>query len=70
MWSTCSIETGHRTQAPQVTQSQTTSSVTAPDERVGFAACRRTVLLEEAVAKAHDEEPATAPRRSPAGQAS
>ena len=31
MWSTCSIETGHsRTQAPQVTQSQTTLSVTAP----------------------------------------
>ncbi len=31
MWSTCSIETGHScTQAPQVTQSQTTSSVTAP----------------------------------------
>ena len=30
MWSTCSIETGHScTQAPQVTQSQTTSSVTA-----------------------------------------
>jgi hypothetical protein len=30
MWSTCSIETGHsRTQAPQVTQSHTTSSVTA-----------------------------------------
>ncbi len=30
MWSTCSIDTGHsRTQAPQVTQSQTTSSVTA-----------------------------------------
>ena len=31
MWSTCSIDTGHsRTQAPQVTQSQTTSSLTAP----------------------------------------
>ena len=31
MWSTCSIDTGHsRTQAPQVTQSQTTLSVTAP----------------------------------------
>jgi hypothetical protein len=31
MWSTCSIDTGHsRTQAPQVTQSHTTSSVTAP----------------------------------------
>ena len=31
MWSTCSIETGHScTQAPHVTQSQTTSSVTAP----------------------------------------
>ena len=30
MWSTCSIDTGHsRTQAPQVTQSQTTLSVTA-----------------------------------------
>ena len=30
MWSTCSIETGHScTHAPQVTQSQTTSSVTA-----------------------------------------
>ena len=30
MWSTCSIDTGHSwTQAPQVTQSQTTSSVTA-----------------------------------------
>jgi hypothetical protein len=30
MWSTCSIETGHScTQAPQVTQSQTTSSETA-----------------------------------------
>ena len=34
MWSTCSIETGHsRTHAPQVTQSQTTSSVTAPGTR-------------------------------------
>ena len=31
MWSTCSIETGHSwMQAPHVTQSQTTSSVTAP----------------------------------------
>ena len=31
MWSMCSIDTGHsRTQAPQVTQSQTTLSVTAP----------------------------------------
>ena len=31
MWSTCSIETGHScTHAPQVTQSHTTSSVTAP----------------------------------------
>ena len=31
MWSTCSIETGHScTHAPHVTQSQTTSSVTAP----------------------------------------
>ena len=30
MWSTCSIATGHSwTQAPQVTQSQTTSSLTA-----------------------------------------
>jgi hypothetical protein len=30
MWSMCSIDTGHsRTQAPQVTQSHTTSSVTA-----------------------------------------
>ena len=30
MWSTCSIDTGHScTQAPQVTQSHTTSSVTA-----------------------------------------
>ncbi len=30
MWSTCSIDTGHAcTQAPQVTQSHTTSSVTA-----------------------------------------
>ena len=30
MWSMCSIETGHsRTQAPQVTQSHTTLSVTA-----------------------------------------
>ena len=30
MWSTCSIDTGHsRTQAPQVTQSHTTLSVTA-----------------------------------------
>jgi hypothetical protein len=30
MWSTCSIETGHAcTQAPHVTQSQTTSSLTA-----------------------------------------
>ena len=30
MWSTCSIDTGHsRTHAPQVTQSQTTLSVTA-----------------------------------------
>ena len=31
MWSTCSIETGHSwTHAPHVTQSHTTSSVTAP----------------------------------------
>ena len=31
MWSTCSIDTGHsRTQAPQVTQSHTTLSLTAP----------------------------------------
>ena len=61
MWSTCSIETGHSwTHAPQVTQSQTTSSVTAL-ARAGVGSnapsarsCR--ALGEQLVAEAHDQE--------------
>ena len=65
MWSMCSIATGHsRTQAPQVTQSQTTSSETAfGTSGVGveaLAAVRRRqqvrALAEQLVADAHDQE--------------
>ena len=39
MWSMCSIDTGHScTQAPQVTQSHTTSSLTAPGTSGGDSA--------------------------------
>jgi hypothetical protein len=63
MWSTCSIATGHsRTQAPQVTQSQTTSSETAAErgaaEGLPGCAARQELrsLREELVADAHDQE--------------
>ena len=65
MWSTCSIATGHScTHAPQVTQSQTTSSLTAfGTSGVGsnasppfWAASRLRALGEELVAEPHDQE--------------
>ena len=59
MWSTCSIETGHScTHAPQVTQSQTTSSVTAPGTSADALSPveHRRPLVEETVAEAHDEK--------------
>ena len=59
MWSTCSIETGHSwTHAPQVTQSQTTSSVTAfGTSGVSVSSGERyRALGEELVANAHDQE--------------
>ncbi len=59
MWSTCSIETGHScTQAPHVTQSQTTSSVTAfgtSGERSPPGESRRP-LREQLIADSHDQE--------------
>ena len=61
MWSTCSIDTGHsRTQAPQVTQSQTTSSVTAfgtsGAARPSAPAQQRRPVLEDLVAQPHDQQ--------------
>jgi len=65
MWSTCSIETGQAcTQAPQVTQSQTTSSVTAAGtKRRGLVVLpgalrveQLRALLEDLVAQAHDQQ--------------
>ena len=51
MWSTCSIDTGHAcTHAPQVTQSHTDSSGTAPGDQ------RRLLMGEHEVAQAHDHE--------------
>ena len=62
MWSMCSIETGHsRTHAPQVTQSQTTSSVTAFGTSGAMPAAvvagqQLRPLGEQLVAQAHDQE--------------
>ena len=62
MWSTCSIATGHSwTQAPQVTQSQTTSSLTAfgtsgLGSKPAGSASRFGPSAEELVAEPHDQQ--------------